>query len=364
MVNEHNEKYDDQDEGEYHFSDDQVNYEAEADGVKIHEGSSGNAKQSMATMFNQNRRMIIIVLVIFVIIYVLYKMLSPPAETVPTDFKPVASQAKPLTTTPPSIATSALPATAPLFQPPVPTAPAVQPTPPPTAPAVQPSVATVPSSPLPTSPTSAPLATTNNVGQVTSQPPPSMPGTTTTATLPTQSTTQVIIPTNPTVAATPEMVESQKNIVDKLVALEEENSKLSNILRTQFVQKIADYEAHNNATQERLQNLNRRMANMEASLNKMAQMLQSVHRAPPVAIPVEVIAPVAKVIEPKMIFTVQAIIPGRAWLKADSGETVTVAVGDMLRDYGRITKIDPYDGIVAIDTGRRIITLSYGAGGD
>ncbi len=60
----------------------------------------------------------------------------------------------------------------------------------------------------------------------------------------------------------------------------------------------------------------------------------------------------------------QAIIPGRAWLKSDSGDTVTVAEGDLLKGYGRVTKIDPYDGVVTIDNGNRIVTLSYGSGGD
>ncbi len=69
---------------------------------------------------------------------------------------------------------------------------------------------------------------------------------------------------------------------------------------------------------------------------------------------------VRKIVEPKIAFTVQAIIPGRAWLKSDSGDTVTVAEGDALKGIGRITKIDPYDGIVQIDTGRKVVTLSYG----
>jgi len=64
--------------------------------------------------------------------------------------------------------------------------------------------------------------------------------------------------------------------------------------------------------------------------------------------------------EPRIGYSVQAIIPGRAWLKSESGDTVTVAEGDILRNYGRITKIDPYDGIVEIDTGSKTIALSYG----
>ena len=63
----------------------------------------------------------------------------------------------------------------------------------------------------------------------------------------------------------------------------------------------------------------------------------------------------------KSMFSVQAIIPGRAWLKSENGETVTVAEGDILKNYGKIIKIDPYDGVVQIDASGRVVTLSYGA---
>ena len=73
---------------------------------------------------------------------------------------------------------------------------------------------------------------------------------------------------------------------------------------------------------------------------------------------------VIKNAQPKIAYAVQAIIPGRAWLKSDAGDTVTVAEGDILKGFGRITKIDPYDGIVNIDTGNKVITLSYGVNGE
>ena len=64
--------------------------------------------------------------------------------------------------------------------------------------------------------------------------------------------------------------------------------------------------------------------------------------------------------QPKIPYNVQAIIPGRAWLRADNGETVTVTEGDVIKDVGRVTKINPYDGVVDINTGNRVISLSYG----
>jgi hypothetical protein len=67
--------------------------------------------------------------------------------------------------------------------------------------------------------------------------------------------------------------------------------------------------------------------------------------------------------EAKSPYNVQAIIPGRAWLRAENGETLTVTEGDLIKDLGRVSKIDPYDGVVEINTGTKVISLAYGNGG-
>ena len=68
--------------------------------------------------------------------------------------------------------------------------------------------------------------------------------------------------------------------------------------------------------------------------------------------------------EIKVAFSVQAIIPGRAWLRSDNGEALTVAEGDTIKGFGRVTKIDPYDGIVEVNTGNKVVSLSYGNGAE
>ena len=86
----------------------------------------------------------------------------------------------------------------------------------------------------------------------------------------------------------------------------------------------------------------------------MNQLIQTLTRQnnsgmnPPPNIPQSQAAP-----EVKIPYSVQAIIPGRAWLRSDNGETITVAEGDMVKGVGRVTKIDPYDGIVEINTGTK-----------
>ena len=116
--------------------------------------------------------------------------------------------------------------------------------------------------------------------------------------------------------------------------------------------------------------MTKRINRMEAGITQISKMLRgpanrSMDSLAPAAPEGSVVyaPPAARMSEPKMVYTVQAIIPGRAWLKSESGDTVTVAEGDVLKDYGRVVKIDPYDGVVNIDTGSKVITLSYGVGG-
>lgn len=59
-------------------------------------------------------------------------------------------------------------------------------------------------------------------------------------------------------------------------------------------------------------------------------------------------------------YFVEAVIPGRAWLKAEDGSTVTVSVGDNLPGYGKVLSINPYDGIVTTQEG----AIPYGVSGD
>ncbi|KPJ67707.1 MAG: hypothetical protein AMJ43_03480 [Coxiella sp. DG_40] len=56
-------------------------------------------------------------------------------------------------------------------------------------------------------------------------------------------------------------------------------------------------------------------------------------------------------IKPKVIYHVRAIVPGRAWLEAEDGTTVTVRLGSKLNNYGTVTDIDVHEGTVKTDLG-------------
>jgi hypothetical protein len=55
------------------------------------------------------------------------------------------------------------------------------------------------------------------------------------------------------------------------------------------------------------------------------------------------------------VYHITAMVPGRAWIKStDSGQAISVRVGDKLPSYGAITSIDSDNGVVATTSGRII----------
>lgn len=57
---------------------------------------------------------------------------------------------------------------------------------------------------------------------------------------------------------------------------------------------------------------------------------------------------------PRVTYSLKALVPGRAWLQASNGGTVTVKVGDQLQGYGIVTAIEPVQGWVATSSGKYI----------
>jgi hypothetical protein len=339
MVNEKEERFDE--EGEYHFSDDQMNHEAAPETLKA-TPTAPFTKEAMVAKFSQYRKGIVGGISVITLITVIYKILTPSSAPPPTDFSKAAvvKVGKPVTTktvkpVPPPVARPAVTATQ---QPPTITTTTTATTATPPVTSTQPNVQ------------QSQAATTSAVIV-----PANQPSTVTATTLPVSSGT-----------STDEMNVQTKNVLDRLTLLEQQNAAMMNLLQTEYAQKISDTETLENAARGKIEEITKRVNRMEASLNQMTDLLKGMSKSQSSngMESVSTSVPEARPAEPTTVYAVQAIIPGRAWLKSESGDTVTVAEGDYLKNYGRVSKIDPYDGIVAIDTGKKVITLSYGMGSD
>jgi intracellular multiplication protein IcmG len=53
-------------------------------------------------------------------------------------------------------------------------------------------------------------------------------------------------------------------------------------------------------------------------------------------------------------YNIQAVIPGRAWLIATNGATLTVSQGTAIPGYGIVKLIDPVQGKVTTSSGQII----------
>lgn len=70
--------------------------------------------------------------------------------------------------------------------------------------------------------------------------------------------------------------------------------------------------------------------------------------------PAKISHSVKRVIVPQVNYYIQAAIPGRAWLIASNGSTLTVREGTNIMGYGRVKLIDPNQGRVLTSSGRVI----------
>lgn len=147
------------------------------------------------------------------------------------------------------------------------------------------------------------------------------------------------------------------------------NEQLMAQLQADYAQRLADYQAENKALQDQVQTLNNRVASMESEMSQLVQTLTKAFQnstdttAADASATDAGAAPAAAAADIKLPYSVQAIIPGRAWLRADNGDTLTVTEGDVIKDVGQVSKIDPYNGIVEIKVGNKTVTLSYGNNG-
>lgn len=343
---------DNKEESEYRFSDDEAGYDAE------HHEEVHASESSMSTRFVGKgagmKRMLIGSVVVIVLIGIVYKFVAPTTTLPSTDIvdsTPIQKSAPVQATMPVATSQAAQPVQA-IIQAPV-------------QPAAQIPVAPPMGLPAPGSPTQAALPPAQ-VPQVADNQlnAPVMPTTMPDvipmqSAAPSQNTMQVSAMGTMPMPATANA---------KIASLEAQSAQLMTQLQEVYTQKLSDFANQNKALQDQVQALNSRVADLETELKQMVQVLTQQQRAnqQPTekgASEVAPAQPLPPAAESTLNYNVQAIIPGRAWLRAQNGETVTVAEGDVIHDLGRITKIDPYDGVVEINTGNKVVSLSYGNSG-
>jgi hypothetical protein len=358
MQSEH-ERDSDPEEGEYHFSDEGV-YVTEEEEPKP---TLVAEKSGLGAQFSSYRRFVILGGIFAGVLLVVYLVISPATTPPPTE---ITAEVAPV----PSVAT-----TRPLPAATVAAAPTIEK---PTLPLLEKPLRTTVAStvaPQPATPVAAPPAQQMmaTIQQDMAHAVSTLPASPLTMAAAQEPAAAAALPAAPP----PSPAVPDKAVVDRLSALEDSNNKLIGQLNAEYAHKLAEFETQDKVLQDQVRALNAKVSGMEAQMNQLLQTLNKQNAPRPTDNATAITPPsegnnTAPVILPsssasptsssKSNYSVQAIIPGRAWLRTDAGETVTVAEGDLLKGLGRVTKIDPYDGTIQIDTGSKMIMLTYGNG--
>ena len=145
-------------------------------------------------------------------------------------------------------------------------------------------------------------------------------------------------------------VNEQSSIQSKLSELgRSQGQALSNI--SELSEQLASVRSNIDLLASKITALTGVMNTLNEKLDKQLESVSS-----NTAKPVEKVVRrhVRKKFGPPLLYYIQAVIPGRAWLVATNGSTVTVREGSRISGYGMVTLIDPNQGRVVTSSGRVI----------
>lgn len=383
MQNDRDDKYEGSENSEYQFSDD--HYEADAGATKHTGGYDGMVEKT-----GKSKRLFISIAVFVVLIGVVYKMVTPSSTTPSIEIAPpraanTASQApaqkQPSTvaaaTSAQPVAPSAMPVSAQPTQmePPIQLAnpqQSGQPMPgqmPAAMPPQQPSVAAAPTATDMMQQAMSQGAPPQQIPVQTMPSPYAMPGVN-----PVQPATPPVTVVN---GAAPDM-----QMLDNAgAAMAADSRRMEAEIQAEYSKRLSEYQSENKMLQVQLQTLSSQVGLLESKMNQLVSSLTQQYQGggqqntsgqfggtPPAAasIPAPGAPPAAAEQSgppPRIPYNVTAIIPGRAWLRSNTGDTLTVAEGDQIKGVGRVTKIDPYDGVIVVEMpSGKSVSLSYGNG--
>jgi intracellular multiplication protein IcmG len=133
-------------------------------------------------------------------------------------------------------------------------------------------------------------------------------------------------------------------------------------------QVLIEIQKQNQLLAQQMATLSQRVVSLESSLTQSNQVVEGLSQqlvtmkqpmsasipttTPAITTPVTTSIPMPLPSAPQ--YSVQAVVPQRAWLQSADGNTLTVTVGDDVPGMGVVTSIDPYSGNVSTASGTTI----------
>ena len=142
-------------------------------------------------------------------------------------------------------------------------------------------------------------------------------------------------------------------INEKLSALESSNEALASTLDSMKTE-LSSMSTNMTALVEKIAVLNTTVTTLEGKLDELSHQIILLDRPKQISKPVRRPMPAASLGARSRTYYLQAVIPGRAWLVAKDGSTLTVREGTMISGYGLVRLIDPNQGRVVTSSGQVI----------
>lgn len=157
---------------------------------------------------------------------------------------------------------------------------------------------------------------------------------------------EVVAPTAPA----PTVQQAAPEITQRLSALEAGQQTMRAEIDTINTQ-MSTMNSNLSDLTTKINELNQIMTNLATKLDQQANQLTLLTVRPrPKSVPQRLIPRAV----PSLVYYIQAVIPGRAWLIATNGATLTVREGTRIPGYGVVKLIDARDGRVIMSSGRVI----------
>jgi intracellular multiplication protein IcmG len=185
--------------------------------------------------------------------------------------------------------------------------------------------------------------------------PKNTPLTQTTITPITQATSQPVEYTPPPLPAPvqqtpPISSENNTDLTNKISAMEVSQDSVRSEVNT-VSQQVGTVNNNINTLNNQMNELNQTITNLSA---QMAKQTEEINILMARMQPKKISKPITRPATRPLIYYIQAVIPGRAWLIGTNGSTLTVREGTKITGYGMVKLIDAMQGRVITSSGQVI----------
>ena len=187
----------------------------------------------------------------------------------------------------------------------------------------------------------------------------------------TQQAANLPVPDTMTTQPSAQLDDKTEKTITDLVT---ENKQLKQTVESMQVALMRAGDKYNNLEQQmqssnaRITNMERSIAHVESQMSKVNNALQAIVAAATsqsAAMPSGYVSNTSgggirttyqapSDLGQANVYYIQAIIPGRAWIRTSNGQTITVTYNDEIAGLGKVTKIDAENGLVVTSSGAKI----------